>query len=123
MPVARPRHRRGAFPRGPRDEVDIRRRGDRRQRLAAEAERPHCEEVVLTAQLRGCMALEGIGELRSRNAMTIVGHADAVDATGDDRDLDGASASVERILYELLHHRGWPLDHFARCDACCHRRW
>ena len=102
--------------RGPRADFEPRHRGDRRQRLAAEAE-GHDRGQVAVGDFRGRMALDGKLEIRFVHAAPVVGNADEPPPARLDRDLDMARAGVERVLDELLDRRGRPLDHFARGDA------
>ena len=78
-PAAEARRRRRRLPRHARRAVDLGSRDDRRQRLAAEAERSHREQLLGAAQLRGRVPLEGVGELFGGNPAAVVAHADAVD--------------------------------------------
>ena len=47
----------------------------------------------------------------------VVGHLDAVDAAGVERDGDAGGAGVERVLHQLLHRGRGALDHLAGGDA------
>jgi hypothetical protein len=63
------------------------------------------------------MALDGEVEIFRGHAAAIVDDANEAPAAQFDRDVDAASARIERILDELLDGRGRPLDDLARRDA------
>src|SRR5271165_1497214 len=106
-------HRRA---RGPGADFEPRNRGDRRQRLAAEAEGRDRGQVAV-GNFRGRVPLDRQAQIRLLHAAPIVGNADQPAPARLDRDLDVARARVERVLHELLDRRGRPLDHFAGGDA------
>ncbi len=93
-----------------------RHRADRRQRLAAKAQRADVVEIVVR-QLRGGVALDREREIVARHAGAIVGDANEPAAAAVGHDLDLARAGVQRILDQLLHDARRALDHFARGDA------
>ena len=83
----RPGVRLARVPRGDREPRD---RADRRQRLAAEAERADVEQVVV-GELRGGVALDREREIVARHAGAVVGDADQPAAAAVGHDLDRAS--------------------------------
>ncbi len=93
-----------------------RHRADRRQRLAAEAERADVEQVVV-GELRGGVALDREREIVARHAGAVVGDADQAAAAAVGDDLDLGRAGIERVLDQLLDHARRPLDHLAGGDA------
>jgi hypothetical protein len=101
---------------GARRQRQPRHRRDRRQRLAAKAHRRQGVEVVDGAQLRRRVTFERQVRFVGRHPEAVIRHRDATEAAALDLDVDAARAGIERILGELLDHRGRPLDHFARCD-------
>ena len=104
-----------AGPRARRDRQQ-RDRGDRRQRLAAKAERADRRQVAVR-QLRGGMALDGEREVAGVHAVAVVDDADQLSPARLDRYLDPPRAGIERVLDQLLDGRGRPLDHLAGGDA------
>lgn len=101
---------------GRRDTSQAADRGDRRQRLAAEAQRGHRFQVVDGSDLAGGVAAHRQRQLLGRDAAAIVADADQADAAFLQVDIDALGARVERVLDQLLHHGGGPLDHFAGGD-------
>jgi hypothetical protein len=95
---------------------------DRRQRLAAEAERAHALEIVERLDLARGVARERENELVDGNAVAVVAHAACAHATLLGVDLDAGCARVERVLEQLLQHGGWALDDLARGDLVDERR-
>jgi hypothetical protein len=91
-------------------------RADRGQRLAAKAERPDIDEIVVR-ELRGRVALDREREIVRAHAAAVVGDDDLGEAALADRDLDPARPGVERVFDQLLDTSRRPLDHFARRDA------
>ena len=90
-------------------------RADRRQRLAAEAELADMDEIV-ARQLRRGVALDREGELVAIHAMAVIGDGNQRAAAVAQGDVDAARAGIERILDQLLHDRGRPLDDLAGGD-------
>ena len=97
-------------------DLEPRDRGDRGQRLAAEAE-GHDGGQIAVGDFRGGVALDREREVGFVHAAPVVGHADETAAARLDRDLDRPRAGVERVLDQFLHRRSRPLDHLARGDA------
>ncbi len=93
-----------------------RHRGDRRQRLAAKAERRDRLEVVSGRDLRRRVARHRERQVLARDAAAVVGDADALDAAVLEVDVDLRGAGVERVLEQLLQRRRRPLDDFAGGD-------
>ena len=97
-------------------DLEPRDRGDRGQRLAAEAE-GHDGGQVAVGDFRGGVALDREREVGFVHAAPVVRHPDEAAPARLDRDLDRARPGVERVLDQLLHRRSRPLDHLARGDA------
>ncbi len=101
-----------------RDDGQLRYRADRRQRLAAEAERRDRHQVVVVGELGRGVALDRERRDRARvmptpsSVMRIKPPAAAI---GDDLDL--LRAGIERVLDQFLHHAGRPLHHLAGGNA------
>ena len=57
-----------------------------------------------------------------RHALPVVAHGDQLEPAGREPYLDVLGARVERVLDQLLHDRGRPLDHLAGGDLSLHRR-
>src|SRR5690606_5546386 len=94
-----------ALDREPRDGTD------RRQRLAAEAERADVEEVA--GDLRGAVAANGEFEIGRRHAAAVVADAEQRLAAAGGRDLDARRAGVDSILDQFLRRARRPFDHLA----------
>ena len=91
-------------------------RADRRQRLAAEAERVDAQEVVL-GQFRGAVPLDRQDQFFRGHAGAIVGDRDQCLAAFFQGDVDARGAGVDRVLDQLLDRRSRPLDDFAGSNA------
>ena len=100
----------------PRRDRQPRYRADRRQRLAAKAERADGDEIVV-GELRGGVPLDREREIGARHALAVVGHADEPPAAAVGEHVDAAGAGIERVLDEFLHHARRTLDHLAGGDA------
>ena len=110
--------------RAPRARVRISSRAterDRRQRLAAEAERRDGGEIAV-GQLGRRVALDRERQVGGAHAGAVVDDADEAAAAGLDGDVDRAGAGVERVLDQLLDRRRRPLDHLAGGDAVDEQR-
>ncbi len=90
--------------------------GDRRQRLAAKAEGRDGQQVVGIADLRGGVALEGQHGVVAHHAATVIGDLDELLAAGFDVHTDAPRARIQRVLQQLLDHRGRALHHLAGGD-------
>ena len=101
---------RARFEQQPRD------RRDRRQRLAAKAERRDGEQVLHVAQLAGGVAFEGEQRVVAQHAAAIVDDADEAPSAGFDLDAQLGRAGVERVFEQLLDDRGRALHDFAGGD-------
>ena len=97
-------------------DFEPRHRGDRGQRLAAEAEGGDLHEVAV-GNFRCRVPFDGKGEIGFVQPMPVVDDPDEPSPAGLDRDLDRFRASVERVLDQFLDRRRRPLDHLARGDA------
>ena len=93
-----------------------RHRADRRQRLAAKAERRDGNKI-LVGELRGGVALDRQRQIGARHALAVVGDADEPPPAAVGEDVDAARAGIERVLDQFLHHARRPLHHLARGDA------
>ena len=92
---------------------------DRGQRLAAKAQNGDLLQLLVD-ELGGGVALERQRQLLRRHAAAVVGDLDQRLAAGLQRHLDPAGAGVDRVLDQLLDHRGRSLDHLAGGDAVGH---
>ena len=99
-----------------RDERDAGDGGDAGERLAAEAERRDALQVVECADLAGGVTREGQRQVIAREAGAVVGDADQIEAAAHQVHANLTRACVDRILDQLLDHRGWPLDDLAGGD-------
>ena len=99
-----------------RQDRELRDRADRRQRLAAKAERADGEQIFL-GQLRGGMPLDRQQQIVRRHAAAVVGDADQRQPARRGDDLDLAGAGVERVLDQLLDDARRALDDLAGGDA------
>jgi len=97
-------------------DLQSRHRGDRGQRLAAEAERGDLHEVAV-GNFRCRVPFDAEREIGFVQPMPVIDDPDEPAAAGLDRDLDRFRAGVERVLDQFLDRRRRPLDHLARCDA------
>ena len=112
------RHDLRAEPRvvGRRREDEPGNRRDRGQRFPAKAHRRDAREVVEGPDLRRRVPLERERRVLGPHSGAVVENGDSEDAAALDVDGDAARARVERVLDELLHRRGGPLDDLARGD-------
>src|SRR6185312_13666062 len=100
----------------PRDDGEARHRADRRQRLAAKAERADVEKIIV-GQFRGAVPLDRQRQFVGRHAAAVVRDRNQRLAAVAQRDIDMGGAGVDGVLHQFLHRRGRTLDHFARGDA------
>ena len=101
---------------GARGDGHVGHRRDRGQRLATKAHGGDRLQVMQAADLAGGVALERHGQLLHRNAAAVVFHHDGAHAASHQLDLDVAGAGVQRVVHQLAHDRGRPLDDLARGD-------
>ncbi len=99
-----------------RGEREARHRGDRRQRLAAKAQRGDRLEVVRGRELRGRVPLDREQQVLADDALAVVGDADAADAAALEVDVDLCGTRVERVLQQFLQRRRRAFDDLARGD-------
>ena len=99
--------------RGQREAAD---RGDRRQRLAAEAERGHAFEVVERGDLAGGVARDRQRQFVGGDAAAVVADADQAHAALFQVDVDAARTGIERVLHQFLDHGRRALDDLAGGD-------
>ena len=116
LAVAQPDARADVVAGDARQHLDLARRRDAGQRLAAEAERRHAPEVVLAGHLARGVALEGEAQLGGVDAAAVVGDADEGEAALADLDGDVRGAGVERVLDQLFDDGGGTLDDLAGGD-------
>jgi len=76
--------------------------GDRRQRLAAEAEGGDGKQVVGGAELAGGVTLEGEQGVVLDHAVAVVGDTDELAAPGLDLDADAGGPGVDRVFEQFL---------------------
>ena len=84
--------------------------GDRGQGFAAEAQGGDGEQVFGVLQLAGGVALEGQQGIVAHHAAAVVDDLDELLAAGLDVDPDARGAGIQRVLQQLLDHRGGTLD-------------
>jgi hypothetical protein len=101
---------------GAADDADPRHRGDRGERLAAKAQRAHLLQRVERVDLAGRVAGERQRQLVAGDAAAVVADRHAAHAAVLDAHLDALRARVDRVLEQLLDHRGGTLDHLAGGD-------
>ncbi len=104
-----PRRRRGG-------ELDLGHRGDRRQRLAAEAQGGDLLEVGHRGDLARRVAVEGEERVVAVHAGAVVGDADPLPPAPFEVDLEPRRPGVEGVLDQLLDHRRRPLHHLPGGD-------
>ena len=93
--------------------------GDRRdggQRLATKPHRAHRFQLGQIGDLAGGVALHGQGQLAGRDAVAVVLDHDAAHAASHQTHGDLRGTGVQRVVDQLPHHRGGPLDHLAGGD-------
>ena len=95
---------------------EARDRADRRQRLAAEAERGDRVQVLVARQLGGRVALERQRQLLGRHAVAVVRDPDQRRPAIAQIHRDRARRRVQRVLHQFLHRRRRPLDDLAGRD-------
>ena len=102
---------------GTRGDGQPRHRADGGQRFAPEAQRGDGEQCRFIGQFGGGVALHRQSKAGGVHAHAVILDDDALDAAAFQRDADAPGAGVQRVLHQLLHHGGRPLDHFAGGDA------
>ena len=106
----------GSVFRGVRLQAQAADRSDRGQRLSAKAQGGDVQQVVGIADLRGGVALEGQHGVVAHHAAAVVDDLDQLLASRLDVHANAVGAGIERVLQQLLHHRGGALDHLAGGD-------
>ncbi len=86
---------------------------DRRQGLAAEAERADAQQVFVI-ELGGGMPLHGEREIGSGHATAIVGDADPTPSAAIGEDVDPARAGIDGVLNQFLDDARGTLDYSPR---------
>ena len=89
-------------------------RGNRWQRLAAEAERGNPAQVLGSPDLARGVALDGQPGVIRLHAFPIVLNANLLLAAELDVNRDAAGAGIDGVLDELLDDGGWAFDDFSR---------
>ena len=113
---------RGQITLTPRREHEPRDAGDRRQRLAAE---PHAHErpqIIDDPQLARGVAAERRDGVGGAHPDAVVAHPHQGPAAGLGLDRDRACPRIERVVDQLLHDGGRPLDHLTGGDLVDHVR-
>ena len=95
-------------------ERQARHRGDRGERLAAEAHGGDRLEVFEAADLAGGVPREGERQVLARDALAVVLDLDAPRAAFVEGHRDRPCPGVEAVLEQFLQHRGGPLHDLAR---------
>ena len=93
-----------------------RHRGDRGQRLAAEAVGGDAFEIDQAGDLAGGMPRQGERKFGLGDAAAVVGDADRAYASLHEFHVDLARAGIEAVLDQLLEYGGRAFDHFASGD-------
>ena len=91
-------------------------RGDRRQRLAAEAEGRAPRQVGRAPDLAGGVAIEREHRILAPHAGAVVAHLDEGLAALLQLDAHPGRARIDRVLDQFLHRRGGALHHLAGGD-------
>ena len=86
---------------------------DRRQRLAAKAQRGDGKQVVGRAQLGGGVALKGQQRVVAVHAAAVVGHPDQPPPARFHIHADARGPRVQGVFQQLLHHRRRTVHHLA----------
>ena len=90
--------------------------GDRRQRLAAEAQGGDVLDRV-ARQLRGGVTFERQRDFRRRHAAAVVGDLDPLQSAPRQSDRDSRRAGVDRVFNQLFQRTGRSFHHFTGGDA------
>ncbi len=99
-----------------RGDAHARDRRERREGLAAKAERPHPVEILGRSDLAGRMPSQRERQVLRRDAAAVIAHPDAPSPAGFELDLDTPRPRIQAVLDELLDRRGRTLDHLAGRD-------
>jgi len=89
---------------------------DRRQRLAAEAERAHPKQIVGILNLARGVAGQGQLQLPGGNAASVVHDADHFRSAALGGHVDSRGTGVDGVLHQLLDDARGALDHLAGGD-------
>ena len=100
----------------PRGDGEAAHRGDRRQRLAAEAQGADVGQIIVR-QLGGAVPLDRELQLLGAHADAVVDHGNEGAAAFLQGDGDAVRAGVDGVLDQLLHGARRTLDDLARGDA------
>ncbi len=95
---------------------ETRHRGDRRQGLAAESQRPQRLEVAHLRDLAGRVPRQCERQFPARDPAAVVAHPDQPDPALLQVHAYPARTGVDAVLDQLLDHRGGTLDHLAGGD-------
>jgi hypothetical protein len=96
--------------------AQLRDRGDGREGLAAKAKAVDLVEIVEAAELAGGMALKGQPRVLRRHSRAVIGDDDQGGTATLDLDPHPPGPRIDRVLDELLDHRGRPLHDLAGGD-------
>ena len=96
--------------------------GDRRQRLAAEAQRSNAKQIVGLGDLACGVGGQGQRQLLGRDAAAVVRDADHLQPALRHRNVDPRRPRIDRVLHQLLDDARGPLDHLAGGDLVDQRR-
>ena len=91
--------------------------GDRRQRLAAKAERANIVELRGVGEFGRGVVLKGQAHLSRLDAAAIVRDAQITDTAFADLYSHGGRAGIQRVLHQFLDHGRGPFYNFAGGDA------
>ena len=94
-----------------RTQLHLRHGGDRRERLAPEAERLERINILQRRDLAGSMPVESHAGVDGRHAATVVHDLNQLLAAVPEIDLHAAGSGIDRILHHLLHHRRRTVHH------------
>jgi hypothetical protein len=106
----------GVFPFPTGLQLEARDRRDGGQRLAAESERRHPDQIGRRADLARRVALQRKLRVVAIHPRTVVAHANQRLAAILQLDADGTGAGIEGVLDQLFDDGRRPLDDFARRD-------
>src|SRR6516225_633776 len=95
---------------------ETRRRADRRQGFAAEAERADGDKIVV-GELRCGMPLHRKRQIGAGHAVTVVGDADQPAAAPVGENIDALRPSIERVLHKFLDHARRAFDDLPGSNA------
>ena len=98
------------LPRRQRESGDAR---DARHRLPAETQRANGRQILTAAQLAGGVPLQTHHRILGIHPMTVVHHPNQGDSPAMNQHINSPGAGIQRILHQLLDHRGRALHDLA----------